>query len=545
MRSLLVAAALAAALPLFACSRTVQHGATAADAVQPRAEEAGAADAWWSHVTALADDSMLGREAGSPQHRKAADYVAAAFRRAGLEPSGGDGYLQPVPLRRRRVVESRSSVVLVRDGRPEPLVLGTDAAINLRSTRAGTVDAPLVFVGSALVAPAAGIDDFEGLDLRGKVAVVMSGTSPRGMDGPALAAARGAGGAALQGSGAVGVIGLYPERSDLPWERYAASRLHPQMRLVHQEPGHGPPTLVAITLSPAQAAKLFTGAPESYARLAALADSGAALPRFELPVRVRATAALEEDDALSHNVVGVLPGSDPALRNEFLVLTAHLDHLGTGEPVAGDSIFNGAMDNASGIATLIETAAIVARTTPRPRRSVAFVAVTGEEHGLLGSDAFAERPPIPGPIVADLNTDMYLPINPLRKLLVNGLEESDLADDVRRAAARVGVEVITDPEPERNAFVRSDQFSFIRRGIPALSLKVGFSLGTPEHERVLQWRRERYHGVEDEVTQPVDRQAATEFNRLYAELVEEVANRPTRPSWYPTSQFRPRAEGTK
>ena len=533
MRSFLVAA-LVAALSLPSCSRTVQQ--------QP--SPAGpAADAWWTHVTALADDSMLGREAGSPEHRKAADYVAAAFQRAGLEPSGGEGYLQPVPLLRRRVVEPRSSVALVRDGRAEPLALGTDAAINLRSTAPGSIDAPLVFVGSALVAPAAGINDFEGLDLRGKVAVVMSGSAPKGMDGPALAAARAAGGAALGSSGVVGVVGLYSARSDLPWERYAASRLHPQMRLADEEPGHAGPAIVAVTLSPTAAARLFTGAPTGYDSLLALADSGAPLPRFELPVRLQATAAVEESDALSHNVVGVLRGADPTLRDEFLVLTAHLDHLGTGEPVAGDSIFNGAMDNASGIATLIETAALVARRTPRPRRSVAFVAVTAEEHGLLGSDAFAESPPIPGTIVADLNTDMYLPINPLRKLLVNGLEESDLADDVRRAAARVGVEVVTDPEPERNAFVRSDQYSFIRRGIPALSLKVGFALGTPEHERVLQWRRERYHGVEDEVSQPVDRQAAAEFNRLYAELVTEVANRPSRPAWYPTSQFRPEVAG--
>ena len=139
---------------------------------------------------------------------------------------------------------------------------------------------------------------------------------------------------------------------------------------------------------------------------------------------------------------------------------------------------------------------------------------------------------------------MFLPLNPLRQLLVNGLEESDLADDVRRAAAKAGVEVITDPEPERNAFVRSDQFSFIRRGIPALSLKGGFALGTPEHERILRWRKERYHGVEDEVTQPVDRQAAADFNRLYPEVILEVANRATRPAWYPTSAFRPEGNAT-
>jgi Zn-dependent M28 family amino/carboxypeptidase len=134
---------------------------------------------------------------------------------------------------------------------------------------------------------------------------------------------------------------------------------------------------------------------------------------------------------------------------------------------------------------------------------------------------------------------LFLPLNPLRQLLVNGLEESDLADDVRRAAATAGIEVITDPEPERNAFVRSDQYSFIRRGIPALSLKGGFALDTPEHERILRWRQERYHGVEDEVTQPVDRQAAADFNRLYPEVILAVANRATRPAWYPTSAFRP------
>jgi Zn-dependent M28 family amino/carboxypeptidase len=204
------------------------------------------------------------------------------------------------------------------------------------------------------------------------------------------------------------------------------------------------------------------------------------------------------------------------------------------------------MDNAAGIATLLEAASALGPRQPRPKRPVLFVAVTAEEKGLLGSDWFAGHPTVPsgGAVVANLNTDMFLPLNPLRQLLVNGLEESDLADDVRRAAARAGIEVITDPEPERNAFVRSDQFSFIRRGIPALSLKGGFTLGSPEHERVLRWRQERYHGVEDEVTQPVDRQAAEDFNRLYPEVITEVANRPVRPAWHPTSAFRPEGTGS-
>lgn len=500
-------------------------------------------DAWWGHVTALADDSMRGREAGSPEHRRAAEYVAEAFRRAGLAPAGANGWFQPVGLRVRRIAEKRSSLALVRGGKTESLALGKDATINLRSSAAGSVDAPLVFVGYGVRSPDHGHDDLAGLDLKGKIAVVLSGSAPKGIPGPALAAGRAAGAEALREGGAAGVIVIYSPHSDLPWERYAPSRLHPQMRLTSDTSSHSGGASVTVVLNSSRGPRLFAGTRLSYAALQALADSGAPLPRFGLPVRLRATVALDEGETVSDNVVGLLPGGDSTLRAEYVALTAHLDHLGVGEPVDGDSVFNGAMDNASGIATLIETAKALGSRSARLRRPVLFVAVTGEEKGLLGSDYFAEHPTVApgGALVADLNTDMFLPINPLRQLLVNGLEESDLADDVRRAAERAGIEVITDPEPERNAFVRSDQFSFIRRGIPALSLKVGFSLGSPEHERVLRWRQERYHGVEDEVTQPVDRQAAEDFNRLYPEVVAEVANRPVKPAWFPTSAFRPGA----
>jgi len=505
------------------------------------------AEAWWGHVTALADDSMRGRQTGSPEHRKAAEYVAAAFQRAGLEPASAEGWFQPVRFKVRRIAEPRSSVALVRRGKVEALAFGKDAAINLRASNAGKVDAPLVFIGYGIRSPEHGHDDLAGLDLKGKVVVVLAGAAPAGIPGPALAAGRAAGAETLDRAGVVGVVAVASPHADIPWDRYAPSRLHPQMRLASDTSRHVSGSAVSVVLNPAIGERLFAGSHRSYAAIQSLADSGAPLPRFDLPVRLRATVAVDESEAVSDNVVGLLRGRDSLLRNEYVALTAHLDHLGVGEPVAGDSIFNGAMDNASGIATLIETAVALGGRNPRPRRSVLFVAVTGEEKGLLGSDYFAGHPVMPpsGELVADLNTDMFLPINPLRRLLVNGLEESDLADDVRRAAARAGIEVITDPEPERNAFVRSDQFSFIRRGIPALSLKVGFALGSPEHERILRWRQERYHGVEDEITQPVDRKAAEDFNRLYPEVVAEVANRPTRPAWYPSSAFRPEATGAR
>ena len=508
---------------------------------------AAQADVWWGHVTTLADDSMRGRETGSPEHRRAAEYVAGAFQRAGLVPAGTDGWFQPVRFQVRRIAEGRSSLALVRGAKAESLNFGRDATINLRSSRAGKVDAPLVFIGYGVRSPEHGHDDLAGLDLKGKVAVVLAGAAPKGIPGPALAAGRAAAAEALHPAGAVGVLTIYSPHSDIPWDRYALARLHPQMRPASDSTPHAGGATVTVVLNPARAERIFAGSRRTYASIQSLADSGAPLPRFELPVRLRATVAVDVSEAVSDNVVGLLPGQDQTLKMEYVALTAHLDHLGVGQPVAGDSIFNGAMDNASGIATLIETAAALGSRGTRPRRSVLFVAATAEEKGLLGSDYFAGHPTIPegGALVANLNTDMFLPINPLRRLLVNGLEESDLADDVRRAAARAGIEVITDPEPERNAFVRSDQFSFIRRGIPALSLKVGFSLGSPEHDRVLRWRQDRYHGVEDEVTQPVDPQAAEDFNRLYPEVVVEVANRAARPAWYPTSAFRPEGTGSQ
>jgi Zn-dependent M28 family amino/carboxypeptidase len=210
-----------------------------------------------------------------------------------------------------------------------------------------------------------------------------------------------------------------------------------------------------------------------------------------------------------------------------------------GAPVNGDNLYNGAMDNASGVATLIETAATIKESGRRFKRSIVFLAVTAEEKGLLGSRYFAARPTVPAAgVVANLNTDMFLPLFPLRSVIVQGLEESDLAGDLRRAARPLAIEVLTDPEPERNAFTRSDQYSFIRRGIPALSLKAGFRRDSPEHEVVKRWRAERYHGPADDLTQPVDLQAASAFNRLYLLAVEEVANRPDRPRWNAASFFR-------
>jgi Zn-dependent M28 family amino/carboxypeptidase len=248
----------------------------------------------------------------------------------------------------------------------------------------------------------------------------------------------------------------------------------------------------------------------------------------------------------SQNVAGILPGSDPRLRNEYVVLSAHLDHVGTGEPINGDRVYNGAMDNASGIATLLEAARTVSEKEQRFRRSLIFLAVTAEEHGLRGSKYYAAHPTVPASgIVANINIDMFLPLFPFRSFIVQGLEESNLADDLRSVAKSIGVEVLSDPEPERRAFVRSDQYSFIRCGVPAISLKVGFARDSPEHDIVKRWRRERYHAPSDDLRQPIDFEAAAGFNRAYVQVVEAVANRAERPHWNSGSFFKRFARSEK
>jgi len=294
---------------------------------------------------------------------------------------------------------------------------------------------------------------------------------------------------------------------------------------------------VAVTLNAATAEKFFAGSGHTLKELLALSNDGKVLPRFPIPASVRVKVAIDARAIESSNVVGILRGTDATLSGQHVVVSAHLDHLGVGEQ-PGDRIYNGAMDNASGIATLIETAAALAAKGGL-KRSVVFAAVTAEEKGLLGSRYFANRPTVPAPgIVANLNTDMFLPLFPLKSLVVQGLEESDLAEDLKRVARQHGVEVLSDPEPERNAFTRSDQYSFIKTGVPALSLKVGFVRGSPEHQMVLKWRNERYHSPGDDLQQPIDRQAAEDFGRIYVEAVAAVANRPTRPAWNGDSFFK-------
>ena len=512
-------------------------GEPSARAANPGAEDAAAR--WWTHVETLAGDEMRGRETGSPEHRKAADYVAGQFRLAGLEPAGTSDYLQAVSFRSRRILEDRSSLNIVVEGRELPVTLGEEAIFGMRIEPAPRVEAPMVFAGHGLRIPEVGHDDFAGLDVQGKVVVYVSG-SPSSVPGALSAHYQSAAERwnTLKDLGAIGTLAIpNPRTMDVPWERSSPNRLNPSMALADPSLDQTAGQQVSITFNPARAVRLFEGSGHSLADMLKVADEGKALPRFSLPGILRATVAVEHQDVESHNVAGVVRGSDPALAGEYVVLTAHLDHVGVGAPVNGDSIYNGAMDNASGIATLIESASAIAAA--RPKRSVVFLAVTAEEKGLLGSRYYALNPTVPREgIVANVNMDMFLPLFPLKLLTVLGLDESDLGDDVRAVAQEMGIRVQPDPQPQRNSFIRSDQYSFVRQGVPALSMFVGFEPGSPEANIRADWTRERYHAPSDDLHQPVDRDAAVAFTDLIGRLSVRVANRAAAPAWKSESFFR-------
>jgi Zn-dependent M28 family amino/carboxypeptidase len=342
----------------------------------------------------------------------------------------------------------------------------------------------------------------------------------------------------LRRLGAIGLISIpNPKTTDVPWERSSANRLAPAMALADASLGDSTGLQVSVTYNAAFAEPLFAGSGHTLAELMALAETRQPLPHFALPTSMRARVATETRSVASQNVVGLVRGSDSALASEYVVLTAHLDHVGVGAPIAGDAIYNGAMDNASGIATLIEAASAI--VAAKPKRSVLLVAVTAEEKGLLGSRYFARHPTVPrGAIVANINMDMFLPLYPLRKLMVLGLDESDLGDDVRAVAQAVGLGVLADPQPLRNRFIRSDQYSFIREGIPSLAMKVGVEPGSPEAAIEAAWTKDRYHAPSDDLQQPIDRAAAVGFTEVIGRLAVQVANRPARPAWMPESFFR-------
>jgi Zn-dependent M28 family amino/carboxypeptidase len=512
---------------------------------------------WWAHVQYLADPAMKGRLTGSDEYLKAAAYVVDQFKSFGLAPAGvNGGYYQPVHFDVQRVIASKSSMSLVVDGKTTPLVLGEDVTLGARSAQVGKVDAPLVFIGYGLHLPESKYDDFNSAEipmsaLKGKVVVYING-GPAELPGALKSFARTSPFAkALRDAGVVGTISIpTPKSMDFGWQRVASGASQPGMRLsvapdadavAAKHPAladeHG--AMFSATFNPAQAEKLFAGTGHTFAEMLALADAQKPLPHFALGKNVTATVVGETSQVVSPNIVGVLKGSDPKLAGEYVLVSAHLDHLGVGAPINGKTIYSGAMDDASGVATVLETARIFSQAKTRPKRSMLFVIFTAEEKGLLGSRYFAGHPTVPeSTIAADLNLDMFMPLFPLKKLHVQGLEQSTLGVDAEKVGEAHHIVIAGDPEPDRNSFIRTDQYSFVQAGVPALAMKFGWTMGSPEYKMWRAWLAQRYHSTDDDLTQPVDLAAAAQFNDFFADLARAVADDPARPHYLDTSFFK-------
>ena len=529
--------------------------------------------AWWAHVQFLADDKLEGRNVGSAGFETAAQYVEGRFKAIGLKPAGLNGYRQPVKLDARTLVPEESKISLVRDGKESPLVVGQDASLSARAELNGAIEAPMVFVGYGLSVPEAGWDDFKGLDLKGKIAVYVNAFPPvtvsdnvkshvntaderwlslkrAGAIGIATITAPRAGGAG-QGAGRGATppaAGVTPPNAGSPAgaattgagaQAGRGGTPQPTITLFDRELNDAAGERVVITLTARGAAAVLAGTGHTVEELNQLVTDAKPLPRFAIPGTLKAQAVLKSEPVESANIVGLVEGSDPALKSEYVIMSAHLDHVGIGRAVNGDTIYNGAMDDASGIASLIETARLLTTSGVKLKRSVVFLAVTAEEKGELGSRYFAFKPTVPfAKIVADINLDMFLPLYPLKVIEVQGLAESSLGESVRASAKTLGVNVQTDREPEQNRFIRSDQYSFIRRGVPALAFKFGYEFGSPDETTRRNWVRDVYHKPSDDLNQPVSLEGAALFDRVIMTLLQTVANDNARPTWNADSFFK-------
>ncbi|OFW10096.1 MAG: peptidase M28 [Acidobacteria bacterium RIFCSPLOWO2_02_FULL_67_36] len=515
---------------------------------------------WWSHIELLASDSLEGRNVGTPGFEKAAAYVEAQFKSIGLTPGGSSGFRQPVKLESRVLVPDQSKLALVRDGVEQPLAIGEDASLSARGELDGSIEAPMVFIGYGLSIPEAKWDDLAGQDLRGKIAVYSSARAPVEVSDNVRSHVSSVGErwAVLKRAGAIGMATLpNPPAGTASSESAAgaprgaapgrgrgsgsASASAPQPivvladRALQDQGGQ----LVSMTITRRGAEKVLAGSGHAIEELHQLIADKKPLPHFALAGTLRAQARVTREPVDSTNIVGIHEGTGPQLKSEYVVMSAHLDHVGVGRAVNGDAIYNGAMDDASGIASLVEVARLLKESGARPKRSIAFVAVTAEEKGLLGSKYFAAHPTVPfDKIVADINLDMFLPLYPLKVIEVQGLTESSLGDTVRASAKALGVEVQTDREPDQNRFIRSDQYSFIRRGIPSLAFKFGYEFGSPEEKIRRDWVRDVYHKPNDDAKQTVDVESAARFNHVILGLLQRVANDRARPRWNDDSFFK-------
>jgi Zn-dependent M28 family amino/carboxypeptidase len=495
-------------------------------------------EAFRSHVAFLSDDLLQGRNTGTPGYDIAAKYVATRFESLGLTPGANGSWYQQVPFVEFRLADA-----------PARLTIGNRTFENGREVLIGaspseantTLQAPVVFAGYGLDMPSRGFNDYQGLDVKGKVVAVLNGF-PKGTPSELGAHLNADKRRMAEQRGAVGIV-VIRTRAEIerrPWARLAEHPNSPSLTWVGpngQPFSAAPGVRVAATLDVPAAEALFAGARTPLSRILDEADREGGKPKgFALQQNVRIERQSATRTMSSPNVVAMLPGSDPALANEYVLLMAHLDHVGVDETKDGDKIHNGAMDNATGTATLLEVARAMAQSPTKPKRPILFAAVTAEEKGLLGSQYLAKNPVLGnGKVVGVVNLDMPILTYDFNDVIAFGSEHSTLGPIVQRAGAGMNVALAADPLPQEGLFTRSDHYRFVQEGVPSVFLMTGFA--GEGREKFTHFLATDYHKPSDEIDLPFNWNAAAKFARLNYLIAREIADAPEAPRWYRDSFF--------
>ncbi len=512
--------------------------------------------AWWHTTEALSNDSMEGRDTGTAAFGRAADYVAKRFGAAGLQPAGDNGtFFQMVRMHQIDITPEGTSFVVRRPSAPDlPLAFLQDI------TTTPSFNTPTQLSGALIFRGYCGADAMK--DIAGKI-VLCFGSQRQGLPTAAerFTNAR-AGHAAAVLSVDDPYFTLEPPRWPYAYARSvtfqptisaqvlngAAAKAERQ-RIMHArtdpavQAEFGPQPL-AVRLSAAAFTTLLAGTGHDAAGILKTGGAKQPLASFDLPgYTFEAHLHTTAKDISSPNVLAVLPGSDPDLGKQYVVVAAHLDGYGFGTPVGGDNLYNGALDDAAYVALLIQMADDLhhigpGTPLPTPKRSILFCAFTGEEKGLLGSTYFVGHPTVPiAQLAADINLDQLRPLFPLHILTALAIHDTTLGATATEVGKSMGIELREDREPERGLLRRADHYPFLKAGVPAIGFIFGFDPGTDAEARYRRWYQVNYHRPQDDLAQPMDFGAAAKFNTFFYRLVTAVADAPNRPQMLPNAKF--------
>ncbi|MBZ9646503.1 M28 family metallopeptidase [Sphingobium sp. 3R8] len=501
-----------------------------------------------AHVEFLADDLLQGRDTGSEGHEIAARYVASQFDGLGLKPAGdAGGWLQRIAFQQTERTNIPAVLTLTGPAGDKSWTHGTDIIVGLNPDEPKVdLSAPLVFVGYGIENARMGLNDYAGLDVKGKIVVTLRGY-PKGLpseEGAHLSATKAK---VAEAHGAVGMlsVGTLQSMKARPWARMLTFANEPDFTWVDtdgQAHVDAPGIRAAASVNEPVVAALFAGAPQSIAAIRKQADKPGGKPRgFALKGSARIQVESVGKRVTSPNVVAILPGSDPVLQREYVVLSAHLDHIGISEAKPDDKpdtdrINNGALDNAAGIATLLEVARAMAQSPQKPRRSIIFLASTGEEKGLLGADYFARHPAVPvRQIVGNVDLDMPLLLYPFTDVIAFGANHSTLGPIVANAVAPMTIKLSPDPMPQEGIFVRSDHYMFVKQGVPAVFLATGFANGGEKAWEAFLGGA--YHHPGDDMSQKIDWNAGARFAEANYRITRALADSDAAPLWYQADFF--------